>query len=218
MNAIVSISDRDFVDALKRAPVGKTILAEDHARTVAARQKLIDEKATLLAKADIEFPRLEKAVQAEIKNVRASELALRDANEKLRLVGLAKSGASLALDGACQRIDAVLGATPAAKAIDEFEREMRDEIDAAMKRHEGGYVQESRPLEINPHYRVALHGYSNRPSVSARLDAIHAAMAEAERLRLAADQSDLAARLAALRGGLPEITGAVYPLIGNPLR
>ena len=121
----------------------------------------------------------------------------------------------ISYDQGRQRIEAELRATPAAKVLDEFQRDMRDEIDAAMRRHEGGRIQENRPLARDPHERILIHGYGNRASVATRLDAIAAAQAEAERLRLVADQTGLVAKLDALRAGLPTIVSAVVPTIGG---
>jgi hypothetical protein len=214
LNAISPIiSDREFVDAIRRAPAGQAIIQAETARVIAERKKLVARLAALDAKAAVDLPKLDKAIQAEIAATRASEAELRAQNEKLRLAGLAKSGAAIAYDAERQRIEAELRATPAGKIIDEFLREMRDEIDVTMKKHEGGMFQELRPLARDPAERVLRHSFGNRASVSARLDAIHSATAEAERLRLAADQTDLAAKLEALRAGLPAVAGAFYPMV-----
>jgi hypothetical protein len=205
----------EFIEAMKRAPAGQAVIKAEHARTVAARQKLIDELAKLDADALKTFPRLDAAIQTEIAATRGVELALKAQNEKLRLAGLAKSSAVIAYDSGRRRIEAELRDTLAAKIVDEFQRSMRDEIDAAMKKHEGGRVQENRPLARDPRERILIHGYGNRVSVAARLDAIHAAIAAAENLRIAADQTDILVRLDGLRAGLPEIEGAVIPTFGG---
>jgi hypothetical protein len=211
VNALTPQSNAEFIEAMKRAPAGRAVIQAETARVIASRQKLIDELAALDAKAAVDFPKLDKAVQSEIAATRASEDALRAQNDKLRAANFAKSGAVIAYDAGRQRIEAELRARPAAKIIDEFQISMRDEIDAAMRKHEGGRIQENRPLARNPQERILVHGYGNRASVAARLDAIHAAIAAADSLRLAADQGDLAAKLDALRAGLPAIESAVIP-------
>jgi hypothetical protein len=210
-----AISPHEFIEALKRAPAGVAVIKAETTRVIGERQKLIDELARLDAFALKTFPKLDAAIQTEIVATRASELALKAQNAKLSAANFAKSDAVIAYDSGRQRIEAELRATPAAKVIDEFQRDMRVEIDSAMKKHEGGRVQENRPLARNPAERILIHGYGNRASVAARLDAIHGAIAAAEALRLAADQGDLAAKLDALRAGLPTIESAVIPTFGG---
>lgn len=120
---------------------------------------------------------------------------------------LAKSQAVNQYNLARLNLETELRASPAAAAIDAFVREMRDEIDASRRQHEGGWLQDNPPLGGHP----VLRGYSNRGSVKSRVDAIFAAIDEAERLRLEPDQSDLALAFAALRAGLPAISPAVKP-------
>ncbi len=215
LNALTPQSNAEFIEAMKRAPAGQAVLKAETARVITARQKLLDELAALDAKAAVDFPKLDKAVQVEIAATRAVELALKAQNAKLSAANFAKSDAVIAYDAGRRRIEAELRDTRAAKVIDEFQISMRDEIDAAMKKHEGGRVQENRPLARDPRERILVHGYGNRLSVKNRLDAIHGAIAAAEALRIAADQGDLVAKLDALRAGLPAIESAVIPSFGG---
>ena len=205
MNAVTSHSE--FVDLLKRSPDGRRIVEGEAARVVDERKRLVDALRALDAKAPSEFTKLDKAVTAAIADVRAAEIALKAANETLRLAGLAKSGASLAYDSERLRIEAALRDSPAAKQIDGFCSEMLDALYATSAQHEGGYIFDT-PLGGGDHVR---RGYTNWESVRARLDAIHRALAEAEALRLEADQSNLELALQALRAGLPAVKPAQYP-------
>jgi hypothetical protein len=215
VNALSPISDREFVAAMRRAPSGQAVIQAATARTAAERQKLIDELAAMDSDATKTFPKLQKAVEAEIANVRAAELALRAANERLRLAGLAKSGASVDYDYARQRIEAALRNNSYSTMFDDFARKMLDELHVTRKKYEGGYVQvRDRFPKQGPGYFIPPHnlvGYNNAELVNARRTAIEAALAEAEGLRLAADQADVPARLAALHAGLPEVAPAVVP-------
>lgn len=215
LNALTPQSNAEFIEALKRAPAGQAVIKGETTRVIDARQKLIDAMVKWDADALKTFPKLDAAIQTEIAATRASEAALRAQNVKLSAANFAKSGAVIAYDQGRQRIEAELRATPAGEIIDEFQRDMRLEIDAAMKKHEGGRVQENRPLARDPHERILIHSYGNRASVAARLDAIHSALAASEALRVAADQGDIVSRLDALRAGLPAIESAVIPTFGG---
>ncbi len=210
VNAHTPNSDAQFLDAIKRAPIGQTIIAADRDRLVAERRKAIAAIDALDAKAPAEFAKLEKAIKTAISARDEVRKQLLDADEKLRLASLAKSGASLAYDAERRRLEAILRDSPVATMLDDFQREMRDELEAARKKHEGGWVQDRNEVTRQP----ILRGFTNKASVNARLNAIHAAIAKAEELRLAADQSDVAAKLDALRASLPEIVGAIAPTVG----
>ena len=209
MTAVTKITDQTFLDALRRAPFAQSILADNSAREIAERKALVDALAKLDAKAPTEFAKLDKAISAEIANVRAAEIALKAANDKLAAANYAKSGATIAYDNERLRLEAALRNSPAADVIDVFTRDMRDELESARKAHEGGWIQERHPVTREP----MLRGYTNKESVAARVNAIHAALAAAEALRLAADQSNIEAKLAALRAGLPKIGPAKHALV-----
>lgn len=200
-------SDQKFITALRDSPVGVKIEAEIHARTTAERQAQIDVLAALDAKAEREFPSLEKAVQSAIASVREAEKALQAANDKLRAASYAKSGASLDYTMARQRVEQLLRAGADDVLFQSFMSEMLNELDKSRKQHEGGYVDVRNPVTRESEHR----GYNNSASVKGRIAAINAAMEEAQRLRLAADQSTVAARLAELRANLPTIKPAVRP-------
>ena len=100
-----------------------------------------------------------------------------------------------------------LQAANGARVFQSFMSEMLNELDKSRKQHEGGYVDVRNPVTRESEHR----GYNNSASVKGRIAAINAAMEEAQRLRLAADQSTVAARLAELRANLPTIKPAVRP-------
>ena len=207
LNAMTRPNDQAFLDALRAAPVGREIVKAETARTVAERAKLVDALRALDAKAPGDFAKLDKAVSVEVANVRAAEIALKAANDKLRAANFAKSGAVLAYDVERRRLEEALRASPAATLIDEFLRDMRDELDATRKRHDGGYL----PIVADLRGVVGMISFGNKESVQRRLNAIHAAIEAAEALRLVADQTGLVEKLAALRAGLPEIAPAKFP-------
>lgn len=208
MNAVTP-SSFDFLDVLRRTPAVHEAVQAEAARTLAERKALTDALAKLDAKAPAEFAKLDKAISAEIGNVRAAEIALKEANAKLAAANYAKGAAVIAYDAERQRLEAALRNSRAADAIDAFTRDMRDELDAARKLHEGGWIQDRHPVTREP----MLRGFSNKQSVAARVEAIHAAIETAEALRLAADQSDVETKLAALKAGLPKIEPAKHALV-----
>ena len=211
VNALTPNSDAQFLEAIKRAPIGQTIIADQNARVVAERKKMVDALKALDSKAPAEFANLDKAIQTAIGARDEVRKQLRDHEEKVRLASLAKSGASLAYDADRRRLEGMLRNSPVATMIDAFQRDMVDEVYAARKKHEGGFVQDRNEVTRRP----ILRGFTNKDSVNGRLNAIHAAIAKAEELRLAADQSDVAAKLDALRSSLPEIVGAIAPTVGG---
>jgi hypothetical protein len=207
MNAIAPHSDQKLLDVLKQSPDIQKIIADDHARTVSERQKIIAAMAALDARSERDFLALEKAVQIAIAGVREADKALRAANDRLGAASYAKSGANYAYTSERQRLEELLRDGVDSAMFDDFQRQMRDELDKTRKQFEGGSVRFVNRLTDRGEER----GYNNGPSVNARLSAISAAMEEAERLRISADQSTVAARLAELRANLPKVVPAVTP-------
>ena len=206
MNFALPHTDRALLDAVRVSPIGRDLIAAEVKQTMAARRKLIAEIDALDAKAAAESPKHERAVAAAIDDVRAAEAALRVANDRLRDVGYAKSQWSLGYTLARQRLEQELRNGADGDAIDAFIRDMHDDQDLSRKAHVGGLDHQTNPVTR----KASLRRYTNAKTVFARIEAAKAAIDEAERLRLSADQSAVRARLAELRAKLPAIGEAEY--------
>jgi hypothetical protein len=207
MNAMTPQSDQKLLAALRNSPEAVKLVAAENERIIAERQKPIDAIKALDAKARREFPALEKGVQTAIAGVREAEKALHAANDKLRMASHAKSAASNTYTRERHLLETQLRDGVSAKLFDDFQSEMFDEIEESRKQFEGGYVRVRNRVTG----RLEERGYNNSISVNGRIAAIKTAMDEAEALRLAADQSVAAARLAELRATLPKIVPAIRP-------
>jgi signal transduction histidine kinase len=202
-------TDRQFLDLLRSSPdIGK--LAADGAREkTAARQKKLDAIAALEAKAAREYPALEKAVQSAIARVREAEHALKAANDRLNEAAAAKATASHIYTHERRLLEHALRSEVDAKLFDDFRSGLLDELDSARKGIEAGII----PVHNKALRKDESRPYTNIASVNRRLAAINRALEEGELLRLAADQSNMAEKLAAIRAALPKIEPAVIPTV-----
>lgn len=214
MNAMTPHSDQELLAALGQNPEIKKYVADKNARDTAGRQKIIDTIAALDAKAARELAAFKKVVQTKIVGVREAEKTLRAANDELSVASFAESGANLTYSTERQSLEVLLRLGVDADLFDNFQREMRDEVEKTRKKFVGGYVQMTHEVTR----KTELRGYNNSDTVNARLAAIRAAMEEAERLRISADQTKVAARLDELRAGLPEVGEPKGPGLGDEAR
>jgi DNA-binding NarL/FixJ family response regulator len=204
-------SDEKLLAALRRSPVVEKIIVEDAARAIAERQKIIDARAELERKASVDFPKLDKAVQSAIAGKVEVEKAIQAANYKLNAAVAAKSAASSFYTMEDHRLEQILRDGADRSLFDDFAYDMRTELIDARKKYVGGTVT----VKNRATRKDESVGFNNADSVNLRLSAINAAMEEAENLRLRADQSGVAERLAALRATLPEIGAPVIPTINS---
>jgi hypothetical protein len=73
------------------------------------------------------------------------------------------------------------------------------------------YLSQTNPVTRRPALAIA----SNAASISARMNAIRAAIDEAQRMALEPDQTDIDIRLESLRRSLPAIGGPEIPKEGR---
>jgi hypothetical protein len=210
MHALALRSDeREFLGAFRASPAGEKLAESVALHDIAERERIVAEIELLDAESTADYPKHEKLVAAAIAAHRAAEVALRAASDKVVAAANARS-ASATYSSKRERLEKQLRDGADAEPIDAFVRDMRDEIDATMKRHEGGWRSERHPVS-----REGLRiPFTNWPSVAARIAAIKAAVGDAERIRLSPDQRQVRKRLAELRAGLPE-TGP--PETGEPV-
>jgi hypothetical protein len=204
-------SDEKLLAAIRRSPMVEKIIIDDAARATAERQKIIDARAELDRKASVDLPKLESAVQSAIAGKKEVEKSLRAANDKLGAAVAAKSAASGFYTMEDHRLEQILRDGADCSLFDDFDYDMRTELIEARKKYVGGTVT-VKNRATRKDERV---GFNNADSVNLRLSAINAAMEEAAKLRLRADQSGVAERLAALRATLPEIGAPVIPTINS---
>jgi hypothetical protein len=191
----------EFLDELRRSPAGAQIVSLVAGRRLAERQKL----AVALAEAEQSYieeePELAQGVERAIDELRQAELALVEQRSMLDIANGARSSAFWELERLRNLYAGQLraGSSP---LIAEFRSWAGDELDLLARKFESARSVEKNILGERVEQRK-----SNAKSLTARRQALLAALRRVEELQLEPDDATVEKEIAALKAALPEIEG-----------
>jgi len=189
------------LEALLNSPVAKEAEAK-HANAIAARRAaLAQDRAAIEVEAAKQFVAYYKAEATAFEKCQAAERALELAKRELGALIADRAGECYRLDTRKASIETELRET-ADPEIGRFIASMRDEWDRALKAQPEPETSAVR----NPNTGKITHVVTGRRVKPAdRVNAVRLAIDTAEALKLEPDQAGVAAKLDALRDGLPAI-------------
>jgi hypothetical protein len=205
--AAANLKDNFFLEALKASPIGREVAQQEASKEIARRKALAADMARIRNVLEKEIPKHDARIAELMAAAKAAEAAVRKTYDSYNAALHAKSIFRLAHERDYALAELSLRNSGASSAIDEFLSLTIDDLDATRKKSTSIETVEENAATGKTTRRAA----SNAPSVAVRIRAIHAAREAAHDLRLAPDQHDVGARLAALRAGLPPVLAPVMP-------
>jgi len=192
----------DILAALAGSAPVREALAADAARRVAERETLRKRLVELDKESGKRWPALVKAQEsAQAERDRAIR-ALSDAQAALNLAVVARASYSAEVQRERERIEARLRAGASDDVIDAFAGWLLDEQSTTAK----AIMPPHRSQTEDPKTHVVTISWTtNWRSIHARLDALRAAYADVDRLRLIANQESVLAEIEITKAGLPRI-------------
>lgn len=186
--------------ALEPTEAAQAALADLAQAELQDREGLVRSLQALVARAEKEIPQLSTLVTKAVAAQRSAEAALLKAKLAVDEAVRTRADASFAFDTERQAIERSLSAG-ASSAIDDFIREMHTVLCEKIPQP---HLIDSRSEKHPITGRRSEYRETNKRAIEAFLAAAREAVAEAEDMRLEADQSTVPERLAALRETLPK--------------
>lgn len=204
----LSLNERGAIAALARQPATLKAVEAERARVIAERQARLEKIGALDAKATFDWPAGQSSIKAAATKVRDAERRLREANQTLSDANAAAWNSSAAYTKARQVEELALIAGADHAAIAAWKTDLLDELEALRR---PGSLQTFQTNEQDAVTRkVTARGFTNAPSIRARISAISEAFREADLLALEPDQSRIPERVAAARASWPKITDTAF--------
>lgn len=199
--AAIELTTNELLAALRDAPVVRKAVEDKSAAVANRRKELAADLEKLERQAAKDYDDQNSQIAAAQEAVRAVEQALQAARAKLSQANAARTTASFTYDRQRSEIETelVAGAHPAIATFIEW---CRDEWHRAQRTP---IVVESDVVKNKVTGRKVETRTTNHSTIVERIDALRAAITEAEDLRLQADQTSVPSQLDALRANLPVI-------------
>jgi len=185
---------------LQDTTMGKKLVAEKTANTLAERQEHVAEIERIRAEADEARPPLEKALAAATKHREKAEVAIDKLREAEQVAFVALRSATLRADHAAS-LHANALAMSAPPEINQFIRKLADMGDATRKMRPRTEESEIDRDEFNRPVLGVTHW--SRPSILKRMAAIRQAVEQAEGLKLQATD-DVRVAIENIRKSIPD--------------
>jgi hypothetical protein len=202
-----TVKEAKVVELLAKSPAVQKALAEDAAAVLEHRKQLSSDMAALDRKMGKAYPSLEAAVADALATVKEAEKALKAANVRLGQASTAKMNASFRYQTDRDAIEHELRGS-SSHLLAEFISEMRDAMQEARK----SFYVDREVVHRNPITgKVRRTQASNVTEVNARVAAINAAIETAQHMQLDPSQTEVAAKIARIKSGLPTVTPATTP-------
>jgi len=195
------IDDRGILDALRGSPLIAKAASDRGAVVTAFRKTVADKLAKLDAAAEIKFPAMRSALDAQIAKARAAEIAWRTEADRAYELQAALSSASSLHQQELAQLEGQLAET-ASPEVSIFIAEMRALWEDCFSKYQVHHEIETVNQVTRRRERRTR---SNQESVQARQTAIREAIAVAEAMRLEPDQTHVSVRLQQIRNELPAI-------------
>lgn len=199
----VPTTNEGILDLLKGSKFIEDAAADKARHVLAFRKTAVAKLTKIEADAELTFPKLRTARERAIASARTAEIEWQKACAVAQQAQRELSSASHSHSTEQMKLEQQLIET-ASPEIALFLADMRDAWEDCFKKF--SFHNHTATENVITGRKVTINS-NNKASVMARQAAIRDAQAEAEAMRLEPDQSNVSARLQAIRNNLPPIAG-----------